>query len=503
MITDKEYLVFAGLSYSYFEKGDKGKTLKELFNNNKERIMDSNSLFRNMDYLKNYEILEDYFGDILDKFIVYDVMDRTSYNKRIKNPTGFYAVAFQKIETKEVVISYRGSEVYPIREAYKDFLKTDLLIGIAKKPKQFDEGILFYKLIVDDIDYNKISITGHSLGGGIAQYVAVMSEEILDNKEFVPKTITFNAVGILAKGMIDVDHFFNYEKALKENSFIRITFKKDLYRIISLVKMLIINKNQYIKNGIVEKLVDKEEFKLNITKEDINLLTLTIKTFTFNKYTNKELEILFKFLLDKNLIYSFIKKAYEFWEKFSENKKYQKNIKNYLHSDDFTSKYFPHIGNSIEIDKDFKEIENKIILDVIELMKRRSIIIEKNHMLDVFIPFINKKNNNFINKLDYKYIASIFRRIIFENGINNNEILYLYFSRKQDLEEKEIELIKNEFINYIKNSKNLRFQEKLLKELLNITNNDFVIIWNILIDKMATPYKYNDIYDLIVFRRNK
>ncbi|TDT72275.1 lipase (class 3) [Hypnocyclicus thermotrophus] len=501
MITDKEYLIFAGVSYSYFEKSDKGKTLRELFNTNKNRIMDSNSLFRKMDYLKNSELLNDYFEDVLDKFIILDVMDRTGYNKLVKNPTGFYAIAFQKIETKEVVISYRGSEVYPIREAYKDFLKTDLLIGIAKKPKQFDEGLLFYKLILDSVDYTKISITGHSLGGGIAQYVAVMSEEVLNDKEFVPETITFNAVGILAKGMIDVDHFFNYEKELKKNNFVRITFKKDLYKIIPLIKMLIINKNKYIKNGVVEKLVDKEEFDLNITKEDLNLISLTIKTFTFNKYTNKELEILFKFLLNKEIVYSFIKKSYEFFIKFSENLKYREKVKNYLHSDDFTSKYFPHIGISIEIDKEFKRVQNKIILDVIELMKRRSIIIEKNHMLDVFIPFIDKKTNNFHNNLEYDYIASFFRKIIFENGINNNEVLYLYFSRKDKLNEKEISLVKMKFVDYIKNSKNLRFQEKFLKELKNITNKDFIKLWNILIEKMSIPYKYKDIYDLIIFKK--
>lgn len=53
---------------------------------------------------------------------------------------------------------------------------------------------------------------GHSLGGGIAQYVAVISSVEMD---YIPETYTFNGVGIDREGILNIKDFWNLKKYLR------------------------------------------------------------------------------------------------------------------------------------------------------------------------------------------------------------------------------------------------------------------------------------------------
>ena len=148
---------------------------------------------------------------VLKEWQVFNIDDRTGRNKNTESNSGFYAVVFNRAD--EYVIAYRGSETNPIEEAYKDFVETDLRIGLGKKPLQFWEGLeTLENLLKRGIPFEKISITGHSLGGGIAQFVAIM---FYKKYKKIPYTVTWNSVGINKDGIIGFEDFLDYEKVLE------------------------------------------------------------------------------------------------------------------------------------------------------------------------------------------------------------------------------------------------------------------------------------------------
>ena len=86
--------------------------------------------------------------------------------------SGFYGAAYQSTETGEIVIAYRGTE--PWSDLYKDLLTTDGKIAAGAEDQQFVDALAFAKDVQDTYQGlgNEISVTGHSLGGGLAQLAA-------------------------------------------------------------------------------------------------------------------------------------------------------------------------------------------------------------------------------------------------------------------------------------------------------------------------------------------
>ncbi|MGQ7105435.1 lipase family protein [Bacillus cereus group sp. Bce041] len=108
----------------------------------------------------------------------------------VDKDTGFAAYAFKDNKTGEVVISYVGTEAG--KDNNSDVV-VDAEIGghnltNANKlvfndweheleVKQYDQGEAFYEKVKQYADGKTISITGHSLGGGIANTVALRHQE--------------------------------------------------------------------------------------------------------------------------------------------------------------------------------------------------------------------------------------------------------------------------------------------------------------------------------------
>ena len=110
--------------------------------------------------------------------------------------SGFAAAAFQNPDTKEIVFAFRGTE--PNKSIYT-FLQdaiTDAQLAVSGnalgRPNQFNDAFAFFDKTLKNIgkgNYSGYSFTGHSLGGGIAQYMTYITNK-------TGKSVTFDAVGI-------------------------------------------------------------------------------------------------------------------------------------------------------------------------------------------------------------------------------------------------------------------------------------------------------------------
>lgn len=110
--------------------------------------------------------------------------------------SGFAAAAFQNPDTKEIVFAFRGTE--PNKSIYT-FLQdaiTDAQLAVSGntlgKPNQFNDAFTFFDKTLKKIgkgNYSGYSFTGHSLGGGIAQYMTYITNK-------TGKSVTFDAVGV-------------------------------------------------------------------------------------------------------------------------------------------------------------------------------------------------------------------------------------------------------------------------------------------------------------------
>lgn len=120
----------------------------------------------------------------------------TLINFQPNTANGFAGAAFQNPETKEIVFAFRGSEFTGngIMNSIKD-INTCLNIAFGKGsngPNQFKDANIFWEntlKMVGTGNYSGYSFTGHSLGGGIAQYMTYKTNQ-------AGRSVTFDAVGI-------------------------------------------------------------------------------------------------------------------------------------------------------------------------------------------------------------------------------------------------------------------------------------------------------------------
>ncbi len=79
--------------------------------------------------------------------------------------SGFYAATFQNTATGEIVIAYRGTNG-PFDAV------ADVQLVAGQVPQQFNEAKAYYDAVAKQYGAGNVSVTGHSLGGAMASFVA-------------------------------------------------------------------------------------------------------------------------------------------------------------------------------------------------------------------------------------------------------------------------------------------------------------------------------------------
>ena len=92
--------------------------------------------------------------------------------------TGFQASVITN--GNNIIIAYAGTN------SFIDFVHSDLAMGLKQLPIQNKEAIRLYEKIRQQYPHAQIILTGHSLGGSLAQIVGAV---------FDVETVTFNAYG--------------------------------------------------------------------------------------------------------------------------------------------------------------------------------------------------------------------------------------------------------------------------------------------------------------------
>jgi len=105
---------------------------------------------------------------------------------RENNATDFAATAFRNTKTDEIVLAYRGTD--STWKNTTDWTQNNLTIAFHHVPNQFDDALSFYNEVAGANKDKTISVTGHSLGGILAQLVGACT---------LKDTVTFNSIGVL------------------------------------------------------------------------------------------------------------------------------------------------------------------------------------------------------------------------------------------------------------------------------------------------------------------
>lgn len=506
MVTAKEYIFLSILSYCNFTEKEYGKTLFEIFHSDRieEIVVDSFDIL----LPKNREILLDYFGHMLKDWKVFYVDNRTATFQDIE-ASGFYSVVFEK--DSKYVIAYRGSEKYPLEDAYKDFIETDLVLGIGRTiPLQFFEGYEVYTSLIEkqNIKREDISITGHSLGGGIAQYVAISSDKFMD---YIPEVYTWNAVGINRKGIVNLFEFFDFDKILDNCSGLTMEEKEYFKPFKSSYMDFLareLKRNGAIKDNVT--LLDRNKIKIVIDEEFIKRLL---------KYTNIE-SCLMKFSLEKrrelliegNLfgkLFQFselgnlLNSAWKLIKKIDRNREYEEKISNYGHSGDLTNSLYRHLGTLYLVDQNFKKSKAQTTSFLYNLKLFRKSV-QDLHFEDVFLAFISNKDDNFgmfDKKLNLDFISSYGRKVITREYSVSNDFLAEYYSLVEINNENFLTL-KNTLIKGFKRSGlNILYADKIVEQLNKMEQEEFSILWEKMKNKLPSPYKVQDIFDVFIFKK--
>ena len=166
--------------------------------------------------------------------------------------SGFQGSVFKNPRKKVVMIAYRGTDF----SHTNDWMFTNLLLGMKLVPDSLTCAVWLYEKVATDPnlkDY-EIHITGHSMGGALAQYIACYGlkptnptvyaewdkgeEKPLPDTRPVAKTVTWNGLGVGTKGKIVANndkhshieiYRQNYDECSKaENKILNFYLQKDL-----------------------------------------------------------------------------------------------------------------------------------------------------------------------------------------------------------------------------------------------------------------------------------
>lgn len=146
--------------------------------------------------------------------------------------SGFQGSVFKNKRRKVLIIAYRGTDF----SHKNDWIFTNLLLGMQVVPDALTCAVWFYEKVATDPDLKdyEIHVTGHSMGGALAQYIACYGFKAIEPQIYtewdkglknplpltrpVSKTVTWNGLGIGEKNkfILDIDKF-SHLKVYREN----------------------------------------------------------------------------------------------------------------------------------------------------------------------------------------------------------------------------------------------------------------------------------------------
>lgn len=161
----------------------------------------------------------DGYGD--DKVVVeaqrlrdYNIPSNMEYLEDMYDPkTGTSGTAFRNKDTGEVILAYTGTNLSFRPEVFKD-IGTDLYEVITPGGDHYKPAFEFYERVRAKYG-NNIVLTGHSLGGNIAQRVALEYN--------VQKTVVYNSAPIYMSKVpeVDMDYIREYPSLKDKESILK------------------------------------------------------------------------------------------------------------------------------------------------------------------------------------------------------------------------------------------------------------------------------------------
>ena len=215
MVNTKDYLNLSALAYVDFESVDKGKTIGSLVDGVENGTMsrkdfninspEFSALQNSSNPLRSWKLIAQSPSSVSEVKVV----NYRGYKREevVTRSIPFSCTAFQNPETGEIVFAFRGTN--NIKDWGTDIqiasFVPQVFIRQFQQAKDFvfntlnEHGPVCYETkdaMFKALNQNSnVSFTGHSLGGGLAQYMTYVTSD-MESGDTGVKSVTFNGVGI-------------------------------------------------------------------------------------------------------------------------------------------------------------------------------------------------------------------------------------------------------------------------------------------------------------------